>query len=134
MARSLLVYASLHQVCGQTSGNVVAELLFRDKYCLQSHRKSRTSMYSKWGEMMAMRLAESVTELMQSVSQHRQRSEKCPAFDLEVLGLIKKLNCFMLPVASEPGGTRKRNDHLTGLSKILCLLFEGKVEERHGRS
>ena len=82
---------------------------------------------------MAMRLAEIVTELLQSVLQHPAKGlvdeSNAPLLTFGSKQYI--LSCFMPPVAPMLRGARKRNGHLMGLSKYLP--YEGKVQERYDR-
>ena len=89
------------------------------------------------GQLMAMRLAEIVTELMQSVLQHRAKGlvDESNAPLLTQRFWVQARYTELLHASSRFRARRdkeeKRPPH--GLVKILCLPFEGKVQERHGR-
>ena len=89
------------------------------------------------GQLMAMRLAEIVTELMQSVLQHRAKAlvDESNAPLLTQRFWVQARYTELLHASSRFRARRdkeeKRPPH--GLVKILCLPFEGKVQERHGR-
>ena len=83
---------------------------------------------------MAMRLAEIVTELLQSVLQHPAKGlvdESNAPFDFWVQAVYTELLHASSRSHAQRGKEEKRPPH--GLVKIFCLPYEGKVQERYDR-
>ena len=86
------------------------------------------------GQLMAMRLAELVTELLQSVLQHPAKGLVDDS-NAPLLTQVQAIYTELLHASSrsraQRGKEEKRPPH--ELVKILCLPYEGKVQERHDR-
>ena len=89
------------------------------------------------GQLMALRSAEIVTELLQSVLQHPAKGlvDEINAPLLTQRFWVQAIYTELLHASSrsraQRGKEEKRPPH--GLVKILCLPYEGRVQERHDR-
>ena len=103
---------------------LLQKLLLWDNWYLQGSRVAEPVCLPNGkgiGQLMAIRLAEIVTELMQSVLQR-------PTLFWHTSFGCKRYT----PVGSEPGGARTEAA-ATGLVKILRLPNDGKAQQRHER-